>query len=172
MKKFNILFILLSIILTSCSNEDDPSNNYTSEDILGTWILTDLTLTGQIEAEIQGQTINSTITGEGYDITSTLTFNQSPNTITSLGNLNMTLSYSLGGNTITDDVENFEFLDGGIWEINDGNLMITESDETTQAQIIKLTNNELILKVSETEVETEDGETTTSTFEILAEFVR
>ena len=134
--------------------------------------MTDLTLTGQIEAEIQGQTINSTITGEGYDITSTLTFNQSPNTITSLGNLNMTLSYSLGGNTITDDVENFEFLDGGIWEINDGNLMITESDETTQAQIIKLTNNELILKVSETEVETEDGETTTSTFEILAEFVR
>ena len=170
MKKFSILFVVLFLVIASCSSDDDGGQ--VSGNIVGTWLATDLSLAGDIEFEFEGETIKTTVLGEGYDLTSQLTFNESPNTLTSEGTVNMELSISLNGITSTENIEDFEFFDDGVWEVSGNKLIITESGETSEAYILKLTSSELVIRVLETEVESEGGETVTSTFEIVASFSR
>lgn len=175
MKKLSILFIAFILILSSCSSDDDGGGQVTG-DIVGTWVGTDLSLSGEIETTIEGQTIMSTITGEGYDLTNKLTFTESPNLISSEGKVNMKLTVTINGLTFTENEEDFEFLGDGTWEINGNDLIIKDpdeeiiEDELREVTIFKLTDNELIIKITETDEDMEEGET--STIEILASFIR
>ena len=118
----------------------------------------------------------STITGEGYDLTNKLTFTESPNLISSEGKVNMKLTVTINGLTFTENEEDFEFLGDGTWEINGNDLIIKDpdeeiiEDELREVTIFKLTDNELIIKITETDEDMEEGET--STIEILASFIR
>lgn len=164
------------LILSSCSNDD--AETLVSDNIVGTWIGTNFSLSGEIETIIEEQTKTSTIIGEGYGLTNKLTFTKSPNLITSDGAVNMKLSYTINDITFTEDIEDFEFLTDGTWEIIDGNLIISNPDEPIDeddkgaVKIAKLTDNELVIKITENEEEIEDGKTITTTIEVLASFVR
>jgi hypothetical protein len=176
MKKISILFIACFLILSSCSSNDDETK--VSENIIGTWIATNLSLSGEIITVIEGQTITSTLVGEGYDLTNRLIFSESPNLVESEGKLNMTLSYTINDITLSEDIEDFEFLTDGIWEIKGSELIITspeediDDDEVREVKIAKLTDNELVIKITEDEEEIENGETITSSIEVLVSFVR
>lgn len=174
--KISTLFIACLLILSSCSSDDAETK--VSENILGTWIGTNVSLSGEIETVNKGQTILTTIIGEGYDLTNKLIFTDAPNFVASEGNLNMELSYTVNGVTITENIEDFELLVDGTWEINGSDLIITDPDETIDedairaVNIFKLTDNALIIKITETEEEIEDGVVSTSSIEILASYVK
>ncbi|WP_298535744.1 hypothetical protein [uncultured Algibacter sp.] len=176
MKKISSIVLVLIMFITSCSSDDNETQVF--ENIIGTWIGTEITLQGEVKTEVNGQTILSTITGDGYDLNNELLFAKSPNTVTSEGNLNMKITYTINGVELTEDVENFEFLGDGIWEINGSELIITdptldvEDDDIRLVNILKLTETELIIKMTETVEEIEGGETITGVTEIVASFVK
>jgi len=176
MKKFSGILMFLFLVITSCSSDDTETK--VSGNIVGTWIGTDLSLTGEIETEVEGQVIITILSGEGYDLSNTLIFGESPNLMESQGKVNMKLSYTVNDIIRTEDIEDFELLGDGAWEISGSELIITnpdediDEDEIRTMNIFKLTKNELIINITETVEEIEDGETTSGVIEILASYVR
>lgn len=170
MKKLSILFIVLSIILTSCSSDDSPKN--ISGDILGIWIATDLTIDGTISTEFQGQSLNGTFDGKSNNMTNTLTFNESPNTLVSEGSFDMTITYNINGIIDTENIADNTFIETGIWEQNGNKLSITNEDETGVIEIFELTNTKLVLGLIENEIETESGISSESRIETIATYRR
>ncbi|WP_136480904.1 lipocalin family protein [Cognatitamlana onchidii] len=172
MKKISLFVSILCLVMSACSSDDDGGNTITG-DIVGTWNVTKLDLTGEIQAEVSGTPISSSVTGEGFDLDNSLvTFNESPSSIESEGTISMRLTYSLNGTELTEEIEDFEFLEGGTWELNGNTLIITEAGEETEVEILTLTDTELVIKVYEEETEIEDDEAITSTFVLEASFKR
>lgn len=176
MKEFSAILMFLIFVMTSCSSDDTETK--VSENIVGTWVGTALSLSGEIETKVEGEIITTVLIGEGYDLTNRLIFSKSPNILESQGELNMMLSYTVDGETIVEDIQDFELLGEGTWEISGSNLIITnteevvDEDENRAVNIFKLTNDELIINITDTIEETEDGVTISSVIKTLASFVR
>lgn len=170
MKKINLFIIAIVLVLYSCSNEEVTP--VISSDILGTWIATSVDYGGQTVTEVSGQTLSNTFTGEGYDIDFTVTFNDSPKTYISDGSYSIHLTNTVLGQTYTQDIENLEFLQDGSWEQNGNKLIIEAEGEESEANIEKLTGDELILNVETIEDLSEQGATITSTIVARVSFVR
>ena len=176
MTKFSGILMFLFLVITSCSSDDTETK--VSENIVGTWIGTDLRLSGEIETEVEGQVSTTILSGEGYDLTNALIFGESPNFMESQGKVNMKVSFTVNDIIHTEDIEDFELLGDGTWEINGGELIIAnpdeaiDEDELRTMNISKLTKNELIINITETVEEIEDGETTTGVIVIFASYMR
>ncbi|MGE5943136.1 MAG: hypothetical protein ACM31G_02245 [Flavobacteriales bacterium] len=170
MKRINLFFIVIFLVLFSCSDEGIIPE--ISTDILGAWIATSVDYGGQTITEASGQSLTNTFTGEGYDIDFTVTFNDSPKTYISDGSYSIHLTNTVLGQTYTQDIENLEFLQDGSWEQNGNKLIIEAEGEETEANIEKLTSDELILTVETIEDLSEPGTTITSTIVARVTFIR
>ncbi|GGZ71304.1 hypothetical protein [Algibacter mikhailovii] len=182
MKAFSPILVFLILLITSCSSDDAETS--VNENIIGTWIGTDLRVSGEIETERGGESVITILSGEGYDLTNTLVFSPSPNLVASAGELNMIISYTTDDDVIFEDIKGFELLGEGTWEIQGSELIITDPNEVVEedveeedgeeriVRVYKLTNKELVIGIVEKEEDIEDDVTTTSLIETVLSFIR
>ena len=102
----------------------------------------------------------------------TLTFTENPKKVVSDGSYSIELTTTVNGQSTTQNVENLELLSSGDWSINGNTLSITVDNETDDATIVELTNNNLVLNVVETETNTGSGFTVTSTTDVTLSFTK
>ncbi|MBG43755.1 MAG: hypothetical protein CL530_07280 [Aequorivita sp.] len=173
MKIFKLILFTAFISLTiSCSKDDDnpaPENN---GNIIGVWKGTTVNYTGSTTTTAQGQSITADYVGEAYDVDYTLTFTENPKKVVSDGSYSIELTTTVNGQSTTQNVENLELLSSGDWSINGNTLSITVDNETDDATIVELTNNNLVLNVVETETNTGSGFTVTSTTDVTLSFTK
>ena len=173
MKIFKLILFTAFISLTiSCSKDDDnpaPENN---GEIVGVWKGTTVNYTGSTTTTAQGQSITADYVGEAYDVDYTLTFTENPKKVVSDGSYSIELTTTVNGQSTTQNVENLELLSSGDWSINGNTLSITVDNETDDATIVELTNNNLVLNVVETETNTGSGFTVTSTTDVTLSFTK
>jgi len=171
MKKLGLLFTVFILILTSCSS-DSSDSPVISASIVGEWIATALDYSGTSSTTIQGQSVIADFVGEAYDINYTVTFSENLNTLVSEGNYSLELTYTILGQTTTENVENVQFLEDGTWEQNGDELIVTNNGETTAFDILELTANRLKLGLETVEEVTEQGAVITSTIYAELTFTR
>lgn len=173
MKIFKLILFTAFISLTiSCSKDDDnpaPENN---GEIVGVWKGTTVNYTGSTTTTAQGQSITADYVGEAYDVDYILTFTENPKKVVSDGSYSIELTTTVNGQSTTQNVENLELLSSGDWSINGNTLSITVDNETDDATIVELTNNNLVLNVVETETNTGSGFTVTSTTDVTLSFTK
>lgn len=126
MKKIKLFCgILIGLmIFSSCSSDDDNSTNSTS--IVGIWKPIK-------EVDVCSTGNEDIYTYDSCEQTDRVTFESN-------GNVNET-SYYLNGNS--DCV--LDYTENGTWEINNGNLTITQQGQTIQITFFELTGNTLKL---------------------------
>lgn len=170
MKKFSLLFIVLTFILTSCSTDD--SSSIISGDIVGTWIGSSIDYSGDTTTTVDGVTIVADFVGEAYDMDYTVTFSENPNEVVSEGSYSLKLTYTALGQTSVENLENIEFLEGGTWEQNNAILILTAEGESANYVIEELTENKLVISVSVDEDLSEQGISVMTSIEAKMTFYR
>ncbi|WP_428743688.1 lipocalin family protein [Tenacibaculum sp.] len=170
MKKVSLFLITFILILTSCSSDDNKEN--ISADIVGTWIGNSIDYSGKTETTVQGQTLVTDFVGEGYDMDYTLTFNETPNIITSEGSYSLKLTYSVLGQTSVQNLENLKFLEEGTWILDGNKLDVTANGVSKDYEIIELTETTLKISLSTEEDLSESGSTIITTIDAIVTFTR
>lgn len=159
MKTFRYFLVLLTfVVFVSCSNDDDtPSIDQSMA--VGEWNLEEYTYSGSTTVSQGGTTNSTSYVGEFYDIDARLTLN-SDNTYRSEGSYNLELSYTLGGETITQDMPTSNFESTGTYTIQ-GNRILTDAEqppleqpgqltiEISEGTIEELTSNRMVLVFDE-----------------------
>ena len=157
MKKLNVLFIALALVLVSCSDDDTPNPSDTSGNLIGTWIGQDVDYTGSSSTTVQGQSFDATFVGEAYDVDYTLTFTENPNEVISDGSYSIELTTTALGQTQVDNLENLEFLSNGTWSQSGNVLTVVTDGEASDATIIQLTDTMLVLQIIDSQTAVEQG---------------
>ncbi|WP_067146210.1 lipocalin family protein [Pseudotamlana agarivorans] len=171
MKKITTLCLAFICILSSCSKDDDQGSHI-SGDIVGNWIGTEMTYEGTIETEVYGVPVESDFTGEAFDISTELTFSENPNTLVSEGTYSVEIEYDLEGVKKIETIEDLSFLGSGTWEM-DGDTLWGENERGAyQAKIHKLTENELVIGIVQTEDVLIGGTMAVGTVRVTAKYVR
>jgi len=157
MKKFALyLFIATTTFLVSCSDDEDAPTVDTSL-LAGEWNLTEIrTENGKATATIPASpipiSVGFSLTGKDYN--ATLTFTESdtqgaPNTFTGAGGFTVIGTLKLPiGDPITEEEIIPDFFGSGEWSISENNLSTTVQGQTITYDIIELTAQKLVLKVS------------------------
>ncbi|AUS07021.1 lipocalin family protein [Pseudotamlana carrageenivorans] len=169
MKHLTLLFFVL-IVLSSCSNDDGDSQF--SGDLVGAWVGTELTYQGTAESSLQGFPITTNFEGEAYDMTSTITFNESPNTVVSEGAYSLKFTYNFNGVSKTEFIEDVQFLENGTWEVDGNTLIINNNGQESMADILFLTEDKLVVEINQVEETEVDGLTVIATIKSIATFKR
>ncbi|WP_033962077.1 lipocalin family protein [Psychroserpens jangbogonensis] len=169
MKKFNFLFIALTLVLTACSSDDNDNSNDPGDvngELIGIWDAVDVLYSGDTVIEVAGQTIVTDFVGESYDVDFTLEFSENPNEFVSEGQYSVELTSTTLGQEQVFDVPNLEFVGDGTWT-RDGSQLTTVSngDEGTMT-ILELTNTTLRLRYQTVEVINNQGTLNTTTIDL------
>ncbi len=173
MKKLNLLFIALALVLTSCSSDDGDSSGDISGDIVGTWIGQDVDYSGSTVTQIPGSDdLVADYVGEAYDVDYTLSFSENPNELVSEGSYSIMLTTTTLGQTQVDNLENLEFLSDGTWNKVGDQLTIVSNGETSTGTIIELTNTSLIIEQNQVQDVSQQGFTIITTVNAITTFTR
>jgi hypothetical protein len=173
MKKLNYLFIVLALVLTACSSDDDSNPpGDTSGDLIGTWIGQDVDYTGSSSTTVQGQSFDATFVGEAYDVDYTLTFTENPNEIISDGSYSIELTTTALGQTQVDNVENLEFLNSGTWTQSGNMLTVISEGNESEATILQLTDTMLVLELIDSQTVVQEGIEVSSTINATVTYTR
>ncbi|MEL0456292.1 hypothetical protein WJN01_08650 [Flavobacteriaceae bacterium SZ-1-7] len=148
MKKLNLFFVALALIITSCTEDGDPIPQI-SGDIVGIWDMVDYTYTGQTVTTAQGQTLKSDFTGEAYNMNYTITFEENPNNLISMGSFSLKLTTTTLGQTSTQNIDNIEGLVTGTWEMVNGEIITNANGDQGKMKIEELTESSLVLSIAE-----------------------
>ncbi|KJD34542.1 hypothetical protein PK35_01780 [Tamlana nanhaiensis] len=159
-------------MLWSCSSDSENNTEQDTNALIGTWVAQDITNTGTATFDILGETITAPIEGQGYDVDFTLSFSENPDNYTTEGSFGLEISVTYLFQTMTERIDNQEFLGNGTWSKQGNTITIVENGETTILTIKELTSTRLILTGHETEDITEDGITYTSEFDLEASFIK
>jgi len=178
MKKSNLTAVLLLLMvfalsIAGCKKKDDTTNQ-TDGELTGVWTCTAFNYSGSTVVEYSGQSSSIDFTGEGYDIDFNFTLSENPNVGTTEGKYSVKLITSVSGVTLdTQYVEGQNFAFTGEWTRNGNTLtMINQTDEPSDATIVKLTDTELELNISEDQSYTISGSTTATITNYTIKFVR
>jgi hypothetical protein len=172
MTKFLFWPVLLAMVFSfvACSEDDnDPSSN----ELVGIWQMESLDYSGTSTTTIAGQSSTLDYVGEAYDIDLSITFGEDPNEYKTSGGYTIRLTYELGGQTIEENVPVEGFLDNGTWEQNGSTLnVINGNGDPSEATIVSVDANSLVISSAEMETTTEQGVTTTIDVESIITFSR
>jgi hypothetical protein len=175
MKKiFLSFFIVLSaaIVLTTGCKKDSETEPTINSDITGVWNCTAIDYTGTTVTEVSGQSITAEFVGEGYDIDFTLTFVDDPNEVTSAGSYSIKLTTTYLGQSTVQNVESQPFVYTGTWSMDNNTISITNDGVTDVATITELTDNTLVITITDEEVVSNMGITGTTTTNLVASFTK
>jgi len=172
MKKLILLFVCsVTFTFISCS-DDDPETHTEPNLLLGTWQGQDLEVTGTLSTEIAGIPLSTDFIGDVYEMTSTLTFSENPNNVTSQGTYSAEVRTTIQGQLFVENVEDLSFLDSGTWTISGNELRILTSTETLIATVEELTQDSLVLSTTSEEEVDIDGTTYGATVNAVMVFAR
>lgn len=142
-------FVLVALVVTGCSSDDDNNTDEPSnEEIVGTWLVKDLSFNGSANTP-EGEHVN--FSGETTDLDDayTLTFEDNNEFTSPIGDLPVELTVEKGDDepdTQETKIENM--FEDGSWAVDGDIVSITseDSDKTTEYKIIDTEKGELELK--------------------------
>ena len=170
MRKFSILFFVLTLVLSACSSDDSPLE--TSGNIVGTWIGVDVDYTGTSETTASGETIKATFVGESYDANYSLIFTENPNEVISEGTYSLKLTTKVSEQTQVSNSENLTFLNSGTWDKVGDQLTIVGDGQTSTATILELTDTTLKIEINETQSVSAQDVTVKYVIDVIATYTR
>ena len=146
------LAFLSSIFIMSCGSDDDLM--VTEQQIVGEWDLQSLDYNGTSSTTTAGVTLSTTFTGEAKDIEFTVTFNESPQTASSIGNYDIELVSVTGGVSMTETVSAADdFVFEGDWTL-DGNMLTVGDDmQSATYEITDISDSRMVLLLDSEERE-------------------
>ena len=134
------LTLFFSIILFSCSNDDDSSSNPIT--IVKEWHVTDISVVGTGETSSFGQPITVDVLGEETDISYEITFTEDPNNVMDTGGYGMIFNASSGsGASFTETYSSMDLFDGGTWTYEANEITINSNGNSTVYTVTNLTSN-------------------------------
>jgi len=149
MRKQFPLFLLfaVTVILSSCSKDNNEEINATEASLIGTWNLTALeTNDGRAVTIIEGESVVSDFTAVGKDFDSVIVFSENPQIVTSEGSYTTVLTTTVMGQTTTQEEPGENFFESDEWRL-DGNLLYFRTGEEEIAlTIIALSDSEITLR--------------------------
>ena len=175
MKLVHKLCLVLALMLTACSGNDDsfdPEDSDFNRDLLGTWIAVDVQFTYDVVTNFSGQDITSQAVGQGYDINFTIIFDDNPNETISDGSYSLEVTTTTLGQSEVENIENIMFLESGAWALDGDELIFADSSETGTVEIFELTAESLIIGITESINSSEAGFNFSSTSVSTVTFVK
>ncbi|CAL2103261.1 Lipocalin-like protein [Tenacibaculum sp. 190130A14a] len=159
MKKILLLFISATLLLTSCSSNDDLDINITSEDLLGTWNLVKLEADLTTSTTFNGTTVKGDTELYGKEFDFTFNFTSSPNEYTSEGNFIIVTKTSFGGQTqvLETPTTAVPSLSSGDWLLKGNKLIFNESTQAVELTIRSFEANRIVLKQVINESQSQSG---------------
>ena len=138
--RFSFLVALIFSAI-SCDKDDDP---VISGSLAGTWKMTDLHADdGVSETTLGGQTLTINYTVKGADYNTFTTFTENPNEFSSTGSYTAITNIE-GGDSDTTSVDAIPGT--GTWSINGQTLTQTFAGETSDFEILELSDAKLRLR--------------------------
>ena len=168
MKKILVLFVFSAFIF-GCETSD---NDLPTASIIGVWNGVSINFTGTGNAEIQGVPVTADVDGEGYDIDYTVTFDEDPNIVSSIGTISAEVTATLQGQTYTESEEGISIDFSGPWSQDGNTLALTIDGEDIIANIVELTESSLVLQFITERVETINGVAITADLDVNASYSR
>ena len=161
-------FILLALsapLFFGCNSNEPTPDSETS--LVGEWNVTSVDYSGTTVTEYLNQTYSVDYTGVGSNIDASYTFNENKS-FTGSGTYDATLTITSEGSApYKETVEDLGFVVAGTWKIDGDQITLTSNNESSSATIVKLTETEMELKVSEQQIQSIEGTTITITVELL-----
>ncbi len=154
MKNLKIIIVLFSatLIFLSCNTDDDGNTvdpNAQAQNLIGTWLLTEITQDGTVESEIQGVPVSGTITSFGKDIDAQIVFTESPDNYVTSGGYTDVITVKVLGQTFNEEqnISISDILGQGSWTLDQSILTLTQSSDIRAANVIELTTTSLKLEI-------------------------
>ncbi|TDT38689.1 lipocalin-like protein [Maribacter spongiicola] len=164
-KVFLLSIIALSLVFTSCSNDEDAVSNANESEIIGTWNLTALeTKDGKSNTDFDGNSIETTFSSVGKDFDTIITFSEDPQNVTSEGSYTTILTTTFMGESQSEEIEGDDFFQSDKWRLDGSTLYFVSADgEEIGLTITELTDSKMNLKYDLNDtVEVFGGTTTVS----------
>ncbi|WP_200977807.1 lipocalin family protein [Echinicola sp. 20G] len=148
MKLLRFTFVLMLVsLMFSCSDTELPM---ISHSVVGEWEMVGMTYSGTSTVSYGGINFPPTFSeGVASDIDYILTVNESPNTVVGEGSYTVTLKSSYMEHEFDFSVPVDYFMKSGSWEVEGDKFILSKPGESPEtATIVKLTADEMVLKVS------------------------
>lgn len=164
-----VLALFTFIILNACGTDDDgPSID---DPLVGTWNVNNITYGGTATTTYPGiPAVTSSFTGESTQSDFQVTFN-SDNTFTSGGSYTINLTYTFGGQTITQPttISGEQVIGSGTWELNGDKIRTTVDGQASEGVFSELTANSFRLTTDLTQTMNANGATVTYNIDAVFE---
>ena len=163
LKQLLLKLILICCVFFCASCDDEPTNPISDASIFGTWTLQSMQYSGGNTVVSGNETFAAEFDGLAKNISTTMTLNED-GTYTSMGSYTVDVAFSFGNQTFTQETTYSNFLGTGTYTRSDDFLSFTfdPNEEPIEGQIIRLSDNELSIKVVII-TESEDNVSTTRT---------
>jgi len=151
LKKLIVLFSA-TLLFLSCDTDDGGSivdPNAEAKNLIGTWLLVEITQNGTVSTEVQGLPVNGTITSFGKDIDAQIIFSENPDNYVASGGYTDVITVNVLGQII-DEQQNIsisDILGQGSWTLDQGILTLKQSSDIRAASVIELTTTSLKLEL-------------------------
>ncbi|MCF6347950.1 MAG: DUF5004 domain-containing protein [Flavobacteriaceae bacterium] len=149
MKSLKNLAVVFSItlFLFSCSDNDTTpiDTSAQEQDLIGTWLLIEVTQDGTIDTTFEGIPVTGKITSFGKEIDAQIEFNENPNAFTGSGGYIDEITITFLGQSFTDDVPISinNSVSQGTWSLDQGILTLGENSNQQTVNITELTDTNL-----------------------------
>lgn len=156
------LLALLFLSFLSCSKDDEDRKDVNTELLTGSWNLTEFTYDGYSDTRLSGENFHIEYTGTAENIDATFSFNSNGSFIAE-GEYDIILKSS----SFTQPYRDIAVTSSGNWSLTDNTVEITnfrsvtnvnteEPPAETVMTILELTENRLVLELTEEITITED----------------
>lgn len=144
MKLFKLLFCVALLSSIAACNGDDESLGSVDVELVGEWRLTEVDASGTSTTTVLGVSEDSQFTGEGVNMTTTMTLEEDGGFSTT-GDYDILLTRVVLGQEITNTWDEPTFIDFGTWGKNGDDLVIATSDGMERANIVSMDDTTLVL---------------------------
>lgn len=152
MRKLSILLLAVTLILTSCSSNDESTDANAS--IVGTWEMISFNSSGTGTTTIQMLPVTFNINANSFNEDYQLIFTENPNELTPQGTFGLTIEISALGQSMTETIEDGESLlpisetATSDWSLSGNQLTLMTNGETVILTVTELTETNLTFLVT------------------------
>ena len=139
----NFFYLCFVVFLASCGGESTEMMS----DFAGTWSVIEVNAEdGYTETIMNGDTITGTFKFYGKDISSEISFEDNPNTFSSIGSYTQVLTTTIQSTDVEEEKVLNDFPASGIWEATSTLLSLTTTGQPIQtATIVEMNGSTLKL---------------------------